>query len=492
MLFSTLVVETGLKPCLTFEQDQTETKQRPFQKANPREIQSTRFENLPRHSKADSSTSAEEIFKTYLDRQGRNEYVNLASEIGYDGNNIAFVFYESQVRRLMSESPCSERHLEIIRASYIGQPRELVNLFFAPMKNLSTSEWVEKAIARLRERYGVLGGLITEPEIVRIRTGSKVVHTVALLKSFNEDLNTLEVFAYAHDEIEKLSGQLLLDVANRFPGVLKRRYLDYLKQIGLDLNRPGFDSLRKFIVNELSIMMSEYAQTFFKSNDKEKSRDPAPGSLCVRQVGVEMVEQSSDGEGLDKQGNSSKKWSKVSAKSPPNCFLCANEKLKHFLGDCAKFKKLSIANKRKKVIEAGRCLNCLSVGHFVRNCELHSKCYKCGPKYKNKHSGVLHEFYSRSTSVNLGATKPVSTEKSNEEKTSTESVVVRKMVPNNNNLVLLRTSAVKVINPSSGKCALVYAQHDTASQVTLILERLSNELGLEMKDSNAITIRTLA
>ena len=104
----------------------------------------------------------------------------------------------------------------------------------------------------------------------------------------------------------------------------------------------------------------------------------------------------------------------------------------------------------------------------------------------------MHEFYSRSTSVNLGAAKSVSTEKSNEEETSTENVVVRKIVPKNNNLVLLRTSAAKVINPSSGKCALMYAQHDTASQVTLISERLCNELGLKKKDSNAITILTLA
>ena len=36
------------------------------------------------------------------------------------------------------------------------------------------------------------------------------------------------------------------------------------------------------------------------------------------------------------------------------------------------------------------------------------------PKCKNKHSVVLHEFYSRSTSVNLGAAKPVSTERSYE------------------------------------------------------------------------------
>ena len=104
----------------------------------------------------------------------------------------------------------------------------------------------------------------------------------------------------------------------------------------------------------------------------------------------------------------------------------------------------------------------------------------------------MHEFYSRPTSFSLEAAKPVSTNKFNEEETNTENVVLRKMIPNNNNLVLLRTSAVKVINPSSERCALVYAQHDTTFQITLISKRLSNQLGLKMKDSPAITIRTLA
>ena len=46
-------------------------------------------------------------------------------------------------------------------------------------------------IARLRERYGVSEGLITEPEIVGIvgiarnRTGPRVAHIVASLKTFN-------------------------------------------------------------------------------------------------------------------------------------------------------------------------------------------------------------------------------------------------------------------------------------------------------------------
>ena len=63
----------------------------------------------------------------------------------------------------------------------------------------------------------------------------------------------MEVFAYAHDEVDKPSDQLLLDVADRLPGTLKRRYLDYLSKNGFDLNRPGFDFLRRFVVNELSL-----------------------------------------------------------------------------------------------------------------------------------------------------------------------------------------------------------------------------------------------
>ena len=70
------------------------------------------------------------IFKAYLDRQGRNEYVNLASQIGYDGKNIAFVFYENQIRKLMNESHCDDRKLEALRASCLGQPRKWLIFFW--------------------------------------------------------------------------------------------------------------------------------------------------------------------------------------------------------------------------------------------------------------------------------------------------------------------------------------------------------------------------
>ena len=196
--------------------------------------------------------SSEVALHTYLERQGRNEYINLASQISYDGTNSAFIFYENQIRRLMDENPYDDRKLEVLRASCTGQPREMVNLFCVPMKNVSTSTRTEKALDRLRQRYGVSGGLTSEPKIIAIRNGRKVLSDLNSLKMYNEDLNTLEIFAMAHDEVEKLSGQLFLDTASRLPHVLKQRYLDYyLNKKGLDLNRPGFESLRDFVGNEI-------------------------------------------------------------------------------------------------------------------------------------------------------------------------------------------------------------------------------------------------
>ena len=72
-------------------------------------------------------------------------FINLASQIAYDGTNIAFVFNENQMKKVMSERPCDKRRLEVLRASCIGQPRELVNLFIALVRSMSTAQRIEKA-----------------------------------------------------------------------------------------------------------------------------------------------------------------------------------------------------------------------------------------------------------------------------------------------------------------------------------------------------------
>ena len=108
----------------------------------------------------------------------------------------------------------------MLRASCIGQPREMINLFCTPMRGMTTAQRIEKALSHLRQRYGVMGDLTLEPKIIAIRHGPKVSHTSASLKLFNKDLNTMEVFAYAHGEYNRLTGQLLFDTANRLPNLL--------------------------------------------------------------------------------------------------------------------------------------------------------------------------------------------------------------------------------------------------------------------------------
>ena len=83
---------------------------------------------------------------------------------------------------------------------------------------------------------------------------------------FNEDLNILFSFSYPLYEPAKLSGQLLLDTAGRLPIILKRRYFSHLDKLGLDMSQPRFESLRKFIVQKITMMACEYGPAFFKQD----------------------------------------------------------------------------------------------------------------------------------------------------------------------------------------------------------------------------------
>ena len=150
------------------------------------------------------------------------------------------------------------------------------------------------------------------------------------------------------------------------------------------------------------------------------------------------------------------------------------------------------------IINAGRCLNCLSLGHRARGSAFPSKCRKCAPNFKRKHASVLHDSYKQSNSVNFGAAEvnrcsvlPKPGSEPVDEISDGEQAVARKLKPNHS-VVLLGTSAVRVINPNTGKSTLAYAQHDTASQARLISESIKTELGLNTNKDKAITISTLA
>ena len=147
------------------------------------------------------------------------------------------------------------------------------------------------------------------------------------------------------------------------------------------------------------------------------------------------------------------------------------------------------------MITAGRCLNCLSTGHLARNCPSRCKCRKCGPNCQAKHSSAIHDCYESQNVGAAGETKvaPGSSVASSVVSTPTNNVKnVLKVRVAEEGTVLLRTSAVRVINQTTGCSTLAYAQHDTGLQATLISDSLREELGLEVTTDPFITIRTLA
>ena len=127
----------------------------------------------------------------------------------------------------------------------------------------------------------------------------------------------------------------------------------------------------------------------FKTNkDKVKSRDSGGerNTVRVRHTAFSTAPDSAknlNGDLLGANNRAASRNQRSPAKSPPECFLCAE---KHYLADCAKFNALSNHLKRQTVIDSCRCLNCLSLGHPVRNCAHQSKCRKCRPDSKTKHA----------------------------------------------------------------------------------------------------------
>ena len=127
------------------------------------------------------------------------------------------------------------------------------------MKNMDTSTRIEKAIERLRQRYGVSGGLTTELKVIAVQNGLKAYHDLNSMKIF-EDLKTFGIFAFLRDEVDKFSGQLLLNTISRLLVTLKRRYLDSSKK-KLDLSRP-LSLIRSKI--SLSMKLKQCSQTTCK------------------------------------------------------------------------------------------------------------------------------------------------------------------------------------------------------------------------------------
>ena len=88
------------------------------------------------------------------------------------------------------------------------------------------------------------------------------------------------------------------------------------------MNQPEFETLRKFIVYELNMMISDYAQSFFESNHKDRASGfgNVRMALRVRQVVVKGKHLGICS--VEPVGKSSRSYNTPHfTKLPPVCFV---------------------------------------------------------------------------------------------------------------------------------------------------------------------------
>ena len=128
-------------------------------------------------------------------------------------------------------------------------------------------------------------------------------------------------------------------------------------------------------------------------------------------------------------------------KLPHLCFVCNDFVFRYFLDESLKFKDLSKESKRQTVIDASRCLNCLSAGHLARSCSWDFECSVCGPNNPNKHASTLHDTADNACRID----SDLSVEDKSGGSERRERAISRKLSPGVND-VLLCTSAVWMIS----------------------------------------------
>ena len=182
--------------------------------------------------------------------------------------------------------------------------------------------------------------------------------------------------------------------------------------------------------------------------------------------------------------------------------VCPSCNSSHWLSQCEKFKKMSVDDRYKFVRSKKLCINCLTPGHYVRECPKTSFCrvQNC----TTSHSTFLHPKESTrreqaEQSNERGSTSGNLDERDQESQVPNESnngyvTAVSNFKANANvdeaSVTGLAVVPVKVRAIGGNKLVKTYAFLDTGSNTTFCTEKLMKELGLEGKRS-ALSLTTL-
>ena len=410
-------------------------------------------------------------------------FIDKASLINYNGSNMPYMFFHNRIKALMDSCPFENSRLTLLQAACVGLAVQNISNLVADTPGLSEARRIEMSLERLSQRFGVRGGFYAEPEIRKFRYGDKLKSDSAFaLKEYKDQLSQCLLYAKAYNQPDKVEGRFVLDLAKRLPDVTKKEFLKFLANRFGHTNEPSFESLFEFITEEESYKSTDFGISLLNASSElrkfEKPHDKSKNACPVRQTSVKLPNLPRRSDINDKQKKSPTTNSRP---EHPMCIYCSLKGLveHHYLSNCSEFLRLTPIDRKDVIVKSGRCLNCLRK-HFVKDCFAPNRCRKCGAAYSRKHSFLLHDaFVTPSQACESG------------DNTSEASVTVRKVGIGSVKTAFSRVTAARIMNPVNGKSRLVYVQHDPGSQVTLVSNKLVQDLGLTAFDNVSFEMQTM-
>ncbi|XP_038122414.1 uncharacterized protein LOC119771097 [Culex quinquefasciatus] len=176
----------------------------------------------------------------------------------------------------------------------------------------------------------------------------------------------------------------------------------------------------------------------------------------------------------------------ASDSSSPKCRMCSGP---HSLSSCSDFKKLSLEGRNRLVLSKRLCRNCLWGGHFVRDCNVRSRCSSCS----EKHNTLLHpvgrlgsgstpnaavtgdsqEGSSRSSTVPAAQPQAVTS--------SVATIYAANVAAESRKVHVFLSTVLVAVKDCHGRLHTARALLDSGSQANLISERLCQILRLPRK-----------
>ena len=233
-------------------------------------------------------TEQQENFFQY---QHSKTFLDKAALIKYEGKT-PFIFFKNRVEALMASCPFEEMRLTILESSCINLALQVIMNIVADSPGVSEEDRIKMCLDRLEQKFGIRGGFLAEPEVRKIRYGSKLSSGSAnLLREFKSEISTCLIYAKAYRKTDKLEGCFVLDLAKRLPTEVKQRYLDFLLMKFESTNEPSFQSLIDFISREETLKGTDFG--FMLLGDvvetkKLPDRDKTP-SFKVRRLTLSRV-----------------------------------------------------------------------------------------------------------------------------------------------------------------------------------------------------------